>query len=421
MIRNALSNKHIVIWSIFVLGFLLRGYGLSQQPALDDEAAAASAAVNYLSSGNFGVVMWYHPPLRNIVIFLSGELFGGFSAWGLRFGSVLLGSLTVPALGYTAYGLFRDVRISALAAFFLCIDPLHISLSREAFQETTTTFFLVAGVWAAIHAIRKERVLLVYLSGALFGISATSKWHGFFPWTASVAAYLAAPWLIEGQGGDRRLAYRFTTVLAAYVVIPLAIYLAVYTPWLYRGNSLADFFRLQMWLIKHQYIYKGTPYTEDVLSHRAYQWFLWPVAWADFVYYQGKGYLNIAYGNFAVWVLTLPALVFAAKRWMREKTFGLGFTIALFLISYVPLILTTRSIWVFAAPAVISFAFILSAAMITSLMDCSQLPGKALTAYLVCAICVSALLYPLATFKALESSWARPITEMYSPHDGAGK
>ena len=42
--------------------------------------------------------MWYHPQLRNIIVYLSGELFGGFSAWGLRFGSLLLASLTYGLL-----------------------------------------------------------------------------------------------------------------------------------------------------------------------------------------------------------------------------------------------------------------------------------------------------------------------------------
>lgn len=416
MLIRKLSNKQALFWGLFAVGLLLRGQGLSAQPPLDSEVAAASAAANYPSTGLFGQVMWYHPPLRNFVVFLSGWIFDGYSAWGLRFGSVLFGSLTVPALGYLADGLFRNARIGALAAFFLCIDPLHISLSREAFQETTTAFLLVAGVLASLHAIRRDSVPLCYLSGVLFGLSVSSKWHGLFPWAASAAAFAAAPWLLREYPGGRNTAGRSWTVLAAYGVVPITIYIVTYAPWILRGYSLDDFGSLQLWLVKHQYHYKGTAYTEDILSHKAYQWFLWPVAWTDFVFHQGKAYLNLAYGNFAIWVMTLPALVISIKLWFREREFDLGFAIGLFLISYLPLILTTRSIWVFAAPAVIPFAFILIAYAIEVLRERGTITAHMLAIYLAVAVALSALLYPLATFRALDYEWARPLTEFYSPH-----
>lgn len=416
MITRILSNHHLVLWMIFVLGFAARGYGLSVQPPLNDEAAAASAASNYLDTGLFGQVMWYHPPLRNIVIYFSGELFGGYSAWGLRFGSILFGSLTVPALGYLAYSLFRNKAISYLAAFFLCIDPLHISLSREAVQETTTSFFLVAGVMAAYHGIRRDSVLSCYVSGALFGFSAASKWHALFPWTVSVLAFLFAPQLIDGYEGERNFLRRLLTALSAFLAIPVMLYITAYLPWLHRGNSLHEFFDLQQWLVTRQYIHKASEYTETYLPKGAYLWFLWPTQWPDFVFHQGKAYLNIAMGNFLVWVLTLPSLVVSIRSWLSEKGFELGYLIALFLCSYLPLVLTTRGIWAFNSLAVIPFAFLLSAVAMTRLVAGNNRSRNLAALYLLMAVTVSALLYPAATMRALEYSYLKPLADLYSPH-----
>lgn len=419
MIRRVTTNYHIVLTVVVLVAAVARSYGLSVQPPTDDEAAAAWAAFNYLETGIFGQVMWYHPPLRNFVISFSGNLFNGYTAWGLRFGSVLFGSLTVLLTGCLSYAFFRNKTASLLAAFFLCIDPLHIALSREAFQETTTAFFIVAGVLAAYSGIKKDSLFAVYLSGALFGLASASKWHGLFPWAASAFAYLFAPRLIPGFSGEQRFWPRFATAVSAYLALPAVIYTAVYVPWLFRGYSLKEFASFQLWLLKHQYYYVSEPYTEQYLSHEAYQWFLWPVAWVDFVFHQGKAYLNIAMGNFLVWVLTLPSLYVLIKGWLREKIFEPGFLIALFLISYLPLILTTRSIWVFAAPAVIPFAFLMSGYAVARVMALQKITTKYLIIYLSAVLTLSGLMYPMATFRALEFRIYRPLAELYTPHRDA--
>lgn len=416
---NAIPGRHHTLFAaLFLAALLVRGWGLSGQPPLADEVTVALDAVNYLEHGLLGQVMWYHPQLRNIVVYVSGQLFGGFSAWGLRFGSLLLGSLTIPALGYLCLALFKRASAAYLAAFFLCIDPLHIMLSREAFQETTTCFLIVSGVLAAYHCIRNDSIGWGYAAGVLFGLASASKWHGLFPWFLSAVVYLSAPWIIPGHQGDRGLLRRSIHACAAFIAVPVTVYIAVHIPWLLRGYSLAEFADLQLWLAKHQYYYESEFYTEGFLSHRAYQWFLWPVAWVDFVFSQGKTYLGIGFGNMVVWWLTLPALAYGIRKWVRERSFPLLYVVLLFLVSYLPLILTTRSIWVFAAPAVIPFAFLLSANALAELFERKTITPLLLRIYLAVALCVSAILYPLATFRALECDWARPLVEIYSPHRG---
>lgn len=410
-------NHHAVLWALFVLAFLVRSWGLQAQPATGDEAAIASAASNYLQNGLFGQVMWYHPPLRNFVVFLSGELFGGYTAWGLRFGSVALGSLTIPALGYLAWHLFRNRSASYGAAFFLCIDPLHIALSRQAVQETTTAFFIVTGVLAALHGIRRNAARSSYAAGVLFGLATASKWHGIFPWAVSAAAYLAAPWLsTDGDPRERKLPARALTVLAAYGAVPLMVYAAVHLPWLDRGYSMREFADFQGWLVTRQYHHTASAYAETYLPKGAYWWFLRPTAWADFVFLDGKAYLTIAMGNFLTWGLTLPSLWLAGRRWIAERSFAGGYVLALFLASYLPLVLTTRGLWAFNAVSVIPFAFLLSAGAAAGLRDSGKLTRRQAALYVAAAVTVSALLYPASTMQTLDHAYLKPLADLYSPH-----
>lgn len=410
------DNHHIVLWAIFLLAFGLRAWGLSDQPPLEDEISAAYSALNYTENGLWSLIMWEHPPLRNVILSATGKIWGGYSAWGLRGGSILLGSLSVPLLGYLAHVLFRNRMITYLCSFFLCIDPLHIALSRQAFQEAMTPCLILAGVISACAGMKRDSLSAVYLSGIFFGLASASKWHGLFPWAVSGLAYLFWPWLRKGEGSESRLFPRLLNFVVGFGVIPLVSYTAVFIPWLNRGYSLTEFMEFQRSLVSANYAHQASAYAESFLLHRAYLWFLWPMAWADFVFHEGRAYLNVAMGNLLVWVLTLPALYYAIRKWIREKEFETGFIVLLFLISYLPLVFTSRGIWVFSAPAVLPFAFILTAYAISGLLESGRISRRVLVSYLVAVSLLSALMYPLSTFRALEYGYLKPVTELYSPH-----
>lgn len=419
MMRGLRGNYHLWLWLLFVVALLVRGWGLGGQPPLDDEVAAALSADNYIRHGILGQVMWYHPPLRNWVLYASGSLFGGYSAWGLRFGPVLLGSLSIPLLGYCAHLLFGRVRITLLAAFFLALDPLHVGLSREALQEAMTPCFILAGVLASIHAFKGRGWWWHYVAGLSFGLAAASKWHGLFPWALVAAVYLLSP-VRFGFLCREPLRERIVTVIAAYGALPIAIYIAAWFPWLHNGHTLSEFFDFQRFLVLRQYHHEGPEAAVRFVPHRAWHWFIWPVPWNDFVSYQGKAYLNVAMGNFLVWFLTLPALYVNFREWLCKREFATGFSIGLFLVSYLPLVLTTRDVWVFSAPAVIPFAFILSSFAIQTLLEKGTITHVLVWWYIVAVIAVSSLMYPMVTMRTLEFGYTKAIAEFYNPHPEQG-
>ncbi len=416
MIGRLLQRHHVVLWSLFVLAFLLRSWRLAEQPPLEDEVSAAFSASGYLAHGTWSNIMWEHPQLRNLLISASGTVFGGYSAWGLRGFSVLLGSLSVPLLGYLSYRLFAVREASYLAALFLCVDPLHISLSREAFQETATAALIIGGVLTSYRSIRQDRTTMAYLAGALFGLAAASKWHALFPWSISAACYLAGPWLFREEQGERNVPERVLTTAAAFAAVPMVLYTAVHLPWLLQGHSLGEFARLQAALLSANVRHQASAYAESILMHRSSLWFVVPQAWSDFVFFEGRPYLNIAMGNYLTWVLTLPALYLIARQWLADKRFETGYVILLFAGSYLPLVLTTRGIWVFNALSVIPFAFLLSSRALWLLRERCTLSRGQLAAYLGAVVLLTGLMYPLATFGALDHSYLKPIADLYSPH-----
>jgi dolichyl-phosphate-mannose--protein O-mannosyl transferase len=327
----------------------------------------------------------------------------------------------VLLLGYLGRGLFKNNAVGYLSSIFLCIDPLHIALSRQAFQEAVTPFFIIAAVMLSLHAVRKDNILLCFLSGILFGLASASKWHGLLPWAASAGIYFFAPWLLSGYDARRQILPRVLVVLAAYVAIPVAVYTATYLPWLLKGFSISEFADFQRWLVIRQHHHLPSVYDQTFLSPNPWQWFLWPVAYPEFVFYQGRAYLTVSMGNLLVWCLTLPAAYYSIRRWWKHRSFDCGFALVMFLVSYLPLIFAKRGVWVFSAPAVIPFAFILSAYAISVLMEEKKISRNIVAGYLGLVLIISTLMYPMSTARTLEYEYLHPVAEIYSPHKGEGK
>ncbi|KKL99964.1 hypothetical protein LCGC14_1809190, partial [marine sediment metagenome] len=85
----------LFIVAITVLGAVLRFWGVGLQPLLSDEVQVVFTAEHYMQGGQFGPTMPYHPNMRNVVTYVSINLFGA-GVLGIRGPSLLLGALCVP-------------------------------------------------------------------------------------------------------------------------------------------------------------------------------------------------------------------------------------------------------------------------------------------------------------------------------------
>jgi len=402
---------------VLFLGFLLRIWGVAQQPPLLDEVNSAFAAINYMENGQFGPTMWYHPNLRNIVQYGAMEVFG-HGPFALRGMSLFAGIVSIPLTGMILYGLTGNRGASLLAAFLLAVEQVHITFSRQTIQETWTTFFFLLGVLSFIYYVKREKPWLLLLCGVIFGLGMASKFHALFPLLVCLAAGVQLAW-------KERSAARGTFIAACLILVPLTVYLLTYIPWFGRGYGLMDWVNMQQTLLMKMTTHRGNP-MDQTIDIAAWQWFLRPLGYANFVFHEGRPFVTIAYSNPLVWLLVLPATVFQSwllirKKVAGEEARGVLFILVLFVLSYLPLAVSTRPIWLLSSLATIPFAFMVVALSITNWVKNVNWGKRALAGYIAVVLVSSAALYPLATGKGKHYDYLSPIVERFRPAFEGGR
>jgi len=397
--------------AITLLAALLRLQGVADQPPLSDEAQVALSAGNYMDHGQFGPTMWYHPNLRNIVIHGLGSAFG-YGPYALRGMSLFSGILSILVAGLLLQVLTGSRAASLLAAFLLAVEQVHITFSRQAIQETWTTFFMLLGVLLAVLAWKKDRHGMLAASGIVFGLGLASKFHAAFP----LMVVLCAGIFLSGK---ERSVPKGLFAVSCLVLLPLIVYLLTYLPWFGRGYDLAEWVRMQSVLFHKMTTHTGNP-LDQVVDTSAWQWFLRPMGYANFVFAEGRPFVTVAFSNPVVWLLVLPATVFLAhgllkERYPEQERQGIMLLLALFVVSYAPLALSPRPIWLLSSLAVLPFGLMIAAEAVVRWTQDAPWGRKALWGYGAIVLVTSLALYPMAIGKAKEYGYLHAIVERFRP------
>ena len=188
----------IILFGIFLVGFILRFWGVSNNPPslYWDEISQGYNAYSILTTG-YDEHHEFLPLTRfiafgdnkapvNIYMVAVSMIFLGKTALAIRFPSILLGSLTIIFAFLLARELFWKNRqkniISLVVAGLLALSPWHILLSRASYESNIATFFAVMGLFLFFFA--KRRFAWVYIfSGISFvvGFYAFNSARVFIP------------------------------------------------------------------------------------------------------------------------------------------------------------------------------------------------------------------------------------------------
>lgn len=141
-------------------------------------------------------------------------------AW--RAPSALLGVASVVFIALAAWRLFGTVFAGLLAGALVLMDTLVYSSARLAILDIFAAGFLAMAVYAATFPSRKG----VLATAALLGLAFSCKYSVAF---AGPAVALLSLWSQRRAGALTRR--RFDLNLAAFALVPLAIWLAMYLPW----------------------------------------------------------------------------------------------------------------------------------------------------------------------------------------------
>lgn len=411
--RLTLRYFYAGLASVTIIAAFLRIYWLSITQPTGDEYYTIAEAFDYMTRGHFGLVMWHHPKLRNILVFASMKLLGQNLA-GMRCASVVLGILTVTLTGLVARRLTKSDAASLLAALFIAVDALHIEFSRQAVQEEYVPFFLLAGIYLALRYLENKTAWALIVSGMMFGLGLASKWSVAIP-QALAFLFLSYQCLSQNRLTAREKAAEFLFYVATLIVLPLALYILTYYPWfVQRGYDMGAWFTAQKIMYAENLVHKGAnPAFAQIQDHNPLLWFVRPVTYADFQMIQGRPSPVLGVSNPLVWLLTLPAvgyLMFTVKR----QNWPYLPMLALFWCSYLPFALTKRLIGVNSSLAVTPFAFMAVASVIVTLTGNKRYRNYYLGIYVGLVLLIAIPLYAMAIGMGY-GTFLQPVIELYRP------
>jgi dolichyl-phosphate-mannose-protein mannosyltransferase len=212
------------------------------------------------------------------------------------------------------------------------------------------------------------------------------------------------------------------------LLVPLLVYLLTFIPWFSRGYSLAEWPALQrsMFLETSQHVgYKPKPW--DDRDNKAYKWFVVPSVFVDpfmnmdspdggkmLPKFEDSATVVLGVANPLVWLLTLPAICFVLRRGIRERDEGALYLAGLFLITYLPFVLSARPIWMNTSLTVLPYAIMAVACFVWSLARRFRRVQLVLAVYLLAVLVVAAPLYLLACGKGMRIPVMKEyLTEKY--------
>ncbi|MCU1592761.1 MAG: phospholipid carrier-dependent glycosyltransferase [Frankiales bacterium] len=355
------------------------------------------------SSGAFVV----HPPLGKWLIALGEQLFG-FNTYGWRFASAVCGTLTVLLVVRIGRRMTGSTLLGGLAGLLLALDGLHFVQSRVAMVDVFLCLFVVAAFGALVvdRDLTRQRLAQAtdeelsrggklgrrpwrLVAGLMFGCALATKWSALFP--IFVMILLALVWEVgarrtAGMRAPWRVTLRKTTLplLACFVVLPVALYVASWTGWFLTTEGYDRHWAvgrstswplipevMRSWWHYHWEIYNfhntldaKHPYQSHPLS--------WPFLGRPVSYYYPPGIKAgvydctaascsrevLAIGTPALWWMILPTTLGLLARWVGKRDWravALVSMMAVSILAWIPSDLKGRTMFLFYALPSIPF------------------------------------------------------------------
>jgi len=194
------KSVYFVLFALFFLSIFLRTYGFQQPHGLTFDEGLYSELIaeqlkedpsNYSTQEAYQIQtaqgakipeylnrpLFKHPPLYSYLIAANYKIFGSSHLAAVSV-SIAFGSLMVLIIFLLGKELYDD-RVGLLAAFFLCIDPVHWICSEKIWMETTMSFFMLLAIYLFVCGRRQKHYLL--LSGISIGLAMLTKYPGILP------------------------------------------------------------------------------------------------------------------------------------------------------------------------------------------------------------------------------------------------
>jgi len=243
-----------------ILGFFLRIIAAINLTVSADDMVFAVHAINFLGSKKLEVYdqstsLWYSLTDLFYKIFGVGQV-------GSRFSSILFGTLSILLIYLLCYEIFKNKRISLLAAFLLAISPFHIKNSL-AEMDITVMFFIFLSLYLFIYGMRRK--FFLFLSPVSFGLAILTKSYSviFIPGLFFLGLYF-----MKKNNFDNKEIIK-TIILFSVILFFFVLPTLTYNYLLYKDKKIMDF----------QFSRHFGKYLPNFDEKKARQLYGWNVGW----------------------------------------------------------------------------------------------------------------------------------------------
>jgi len=269
-----------------------------------DEVYHAKTAQQYLD--RVPPTEWVHPPTAKLLIAVPLYFFG-YKPWAWRLAPALAGILLAPAFYLFARRVLASERAALLAAVLLLCDGVYLVQSRIAMTNIFAVLFQVTAAYFLLRAALPERLSTwdMLATGLMLGLALSTRWTSLWAW-----GFLALTLLVL-RGWRLWEPRELLLGVLAFLLIPFALYLLSYVPWMLQGPP-------------NQSLRALPQHTRDIWNYHAglvaehpyfSKWYTWPwlvrPTWYHYKQIGGDVVGIVALGNPALWWVSLPVAFWA--------------------------------------------------------------------------------------------------------------
>jgi dolichyl-phosphate-mannose--protein O-mannosyl transferase len=308
-----------LLFTLAAAAFRFPGLGTPAEEVFD-EVYHAKTALQYLNGEP--PTEWVHPPTAKLLIAVGVWLFG-YVPWAWRLAPAIAGTALAPVFYLLARRVLTSERGAVLATALLLCDGVYLVQSRIAMTNIFAVLFQVTSALFILRAALRPRLSAADMlaAGVFLGLALSTRWTSLW-----AAGYLGLVLL-----ATRRLRIikprELCLTIAAFVVLPVGIYVLSYVPWMCQGHHLKELGPLQKAIWRYHADLQAThPYFS--------KWYTWPWLYRPTWYHfkQAGDTIRgiVAIGNPAIWWASVPVTLWALVTGIRERDArrlfsGLGF------------------------------------------------------------------------------------------------
>ncbi|WP_456486927.1 ArnT family glycosyltransferase [Candidatus Alkanophaga liquidiphilum] len=182
-VRDVKREDVLIASTLFLIGFLIRGVGVSKVNMYVDEWLYWADMNKILVSGFVprADVFDYSPPTVSYIAATVTVLFNGDLST-IRMISVIFGSLSIPFMYFLGKAMY-DRQVGLLSGIFLCFSAYHCLYSRVFMLDVPMLFFIIAFLyffWLSQRPDDTKSGIYACVAGAMLGLALDVKYLALF-------------------------------------------------------------------------------------------------------------------------------------------------------------------------------------------------------------------------------------------------